>query len=114
MSLPTPVPDVDPTEAARLADSGQVLLLDVREQDEWDSGHASPATHVPLGDLDPSAVPQDRPVIAVCRSGNRSGRAAQALSAAGVDVRNLAGGMTAWAAAGLPVVRADGTPGEIA
>ena len=112
--MSTPVSDVDPAKAARLADTGQVLLLDVREHGEWDSGHAPQATHAPLGDLDPAAVPQDRPVIAVCRSGNRSGHAAQALSAAGVDVRNLAGGMTAWAAQGLPVVRADGAPGEIA
>jgi rhodanese-related sulfurtransferase len=109
-----PLADVDPAEAARLADAGQVLLLDVREHSEWDSGHAPLARHVPLGDLDPAAVPQDLPVVAVCRSGNRSGQAAQALSAAGIDVRNLAGGMQAWAAAGLPVVRADGAPGEIA
>lgn len=114
MNQPTPVVDVDPAEAARLADAGQVLLLDVREHGEWDTGHAPQASHVPLGELDPSAVPQDRPVVAVCRSGNRSGQAAQALSAAGVDVRNLAGGMTAWAGAGLPVIRADGTPGDIA
>lgn len=114
MSSPTPVAEMNPLEAARLADAGQVLLLDVREPGEWDSGHAPLATHVPLGGLDPAAVPQDLPVVAVCRSGNRSGQAAQALSAAGVDVRNLAGGMNAWAAAGLPVVRADGTPGEIA
>ncbi len=113
MTTPAPVVDVGPAEAAHLADSGQALLLDVREDVEWSSGHAPQATHIALGDLDPSAVPQDRPVVAVCRSGNRSGQAAQALSAAGLDVRNLAGGMTAWAAAGLPVVRADGTPGEI-
>jgi rhodanese-related sulfurtransferase len=114
VTQPIPVAEIDPVEAARLADAGQVLLLDVREQGEWDSGHAPNATHVPLGDLDPSAVPQDRPVIAVCRSGNRSGHAAQALSVAGVEIRNLAGGMTAWAAAGLPVIRANGTPGVVA
>ena len=114
MSSPTPVTEIDPAEAARLADAGQVLLLDVREPGEWDSGHAPLATHVPLGDLDPAAVPQGLPVVAICRSGNRSGHAAQALAAAGIDVRNMAGGMNAWAAAGLPVVRADGAPGEIA
>ena len=113
MTKTGPVVDIGPAEAVHLADAGQVLLLDVREDGEWDSGHAPQAVHLPLGGLDPTTVPQDRPVIAVCRSGNRSGQAAQALSAAGVDVRNLAGGMTAWAAAGLPVVRPDGTPGEI-
>ncbi len=114
MTKPAPVVEVGTAEAAHLADAGQVLLLDVREDGEWDSGHAPQAVHLPLGDLDPTTVPQDRPVIAVCRSGNRSGQAAQALSAAGLDVRNLAGGMTAWAEAGLPVVRDDGSPGAVA
>jgi len=108
-----PVREIDAVAAARLADSGEVLLLDVREDDEWDSGHAPQATHVALGLLDPGAVPDDRPVVAVCRSGHRSGHAAQALAAAGRDVRNLAGGMKAWAAVGLPVVRPDGRPGAV-
>lgn len=113
MTQPVRIPDVDANEAARLADAGEVLLLDVREDDEWASGHAPRATHTALGELDSSAVPRDRPIVAVCRSGNRSGQAAQVLSAAGIDVRNLDGGMKAWAAAGLPVVREDGTRGEI-
>ncbi len=105
--------DIDPAEAARLAQTGQALLLDVREDDEWDSGHAPEASHTTLGALDPRAVPRDRQIVAVCRSGNRSGKAAQLLAAAGLDVRNMAGGMKAWSETGLPVVRADGTPGEI-
>jgi len=96
-----------------LSDRGQVLLLDVREDDEWNSGHAPDAVHRPLGLLSPTSVPDDRPVIAVCRSGQRSGRATQALAAAGYDVRNLDGGMHAWAAAGLPVVRTDGGSGSV-
>lgn len=108
-----PVADVAPAEAARLAEAGQALLLDVREPDEWERGHAPRAVHLPLGELDPATVPSDRPVIAVCRSGNRSGKAAAALAEAGLDVRNLTGGMTAWAAQGLPVVRPDGSRGEI-
>jgi rhodanese-related sulfurtransferase len=108
-----PVPDVSVREAADAAASDSVLLLDVREDDEWQAGHAPVAAHMPLSRLDVSAVPTDRPVIAVCRSGNRSGKAAVALAHAGVDVVNMAGGMSAWAAAGLPVVDADGRPGEI-
>jgi rhodanese-related sulfurtransferase len=108
-----PVPDVSVQEAADAAASDSVLLLDVREDDEWQAGHAPVAAHMPLSRLDVSGVPTDRPVIAVCRSGNRSGKAAAALARAGVDVVNLAGGMTAWAAAGLPVIDADGRPGEI-
>ncbi len=108
------VPQIDAGRAAALVDAGQVLLLDVREDEEWQAGRAPAAYHTALGRLDPSAIPHDRPVIAVCRSGNRSGTAAQLLAAAGHDAHNLAGGMKAWEAAGLPVVRADGTPGEVA
>ena len=114
MNQPLQIPEVDPAEAARLADTGDVLLLDVREDNEWDSGHTPRASHVPLGSLDPVAVPRDRPVVAVCRSGGRAGKAAQALAQAGPDVRNIAGGMQAWAKAGLPVQAADGTPGTVA
>ena len=105
--------DVDVIEAHRLAQEG-ALLLDVREPGEWAAGHAPQAVHMPLGDLDPAAVPTDRLVVAVCRSGGRSGQATMVLRNAGVEVRNLAGGMTAWSAAGLPVVRDDGQPGTVA
>ena len=109
-----PAPDVSVHEAADAAASDSVLLLDVREDDEWAAGHAQGAVHMPLSSLDPAAVPTDLPIVAVCRSGNRSGKAAATLAQAGIDVVNMAGGMTAWAAAGLPVIAADGSPGEIA
>lgn len=108
-----PGPDVSAQQAADAAATGQVLLVDVREDEEWTAGHAPDALHVPLGALAAAALPTDRPVVAVCRSGNRSGVAAAQLAQAGVDVANMAGGMQAWAAAGLPVVGADGRPGEI-
>jgi rhodanese-related sulfurtransferase len=107
------IPEVDPTRAAHLAAEG-ALLLDVREPEEWVSGHAAGAVHMPLGDLRPDDVPRDRIVVAVCRSGGRSGKAAAVLACAGVDVRNMAGGMNAWAAADLPVTRDDGQPGTVA
>ena len=113
MNEPAQVPEIDATEAARLAETGEVLLLDVREDDEWAHGHAPQATHTVLGVLDPAAIGRDRPVVAVCRSGKRSSAAAQALASAGHDVRNLTGGMQAWAGAGLPVVAADGSAGTI-
>lgn len=101
-------------DAARRAADGSVLLLDVREPDEWAGGRSAEATHVPLGDLDPDAVPRDRPVLVVCRSGRRSGLAAEELAAAGHDVRNVTGGMLAWAAAGLPLVGDGPGPAAIA
>lgn len=113
MTAPETVPQVDPAEAAQLL-AGGALLLDVREPEEWAAGHAPAAVHVPLGELDPSAVPGDRIVVAVCRSGRRSDQAAARLAAAGVDARNLAGGMQAWAAAGRPVRRDDGQAGTVA
>lgn len=117
MTEPSPsnrLPDLDPGHAAELLERGEAVLLDVREPQEWAAGHAPQAEHLPLGLLTPEAVPQDRPVIAICRSGNRSGKAADTLAAAGVRVHNLAGGMKAWTETGLPVVTDDGKPGTVA
>ncbi len=107
------VPEIDAAEAHTLVERGGALLLDVREDDEWGAGHAPRATHTVLSQLDPAAVSTALPVVAICRSGKRSGLAAQALAAAGHDVHNLTGGMQAWSAAGLPVVRDDGTAGQV-
>jgi len=106
-------PDISVTEAHRAAAAGEVLLVDVREQHEWDAGHAPDAVHVPLGELRQDSLPTDRPVVAVCRVGGRSGAAAEALAGAGYDVRNTTGGMLAWAAAGLPVAITGGSPGVV-
>jgi rhodanese-related sulfurtransferase len=105
--------EVTAEQANQLVEEEGALLLDVREDDEWEAGHAQGAVHVPLGSLDPRAFEADVTVVAVCRSGNRSGKAAEVLARSGIDVVNMAGGMTAWAAAGLPVVAADGSAGEI-
>ena len=107
------VPEISAVEAHRLGRTGAALLLDVREDDEWAAGHAPAAVHAPLSRLDPAAVPAELPVVAVCRVGSRSAMVAQALAARGVQVVNLSGGMLAWSAAGLPVVRDEGQPGEV-
>jgi rhodanese-related sulfurtransferase len=104
---------VDVRTAHDLHERGAVVLLDVREPEEWAAGHAPGALHVPLGELDADRIGRGE-VVAVCRSGNRSGRAAVALERAGVPVRNMTGGMQAWAEAGLPVVTADGGAGTVA
>lgn len=111
--MTTPVPETNVRTAAAQADDDAVLLLDVREADEWAAGHAPLAVHAPLSSLELKDIPQDRPVVAVCRSGNRSGQLTALLAPRGVDIVNLAGGMNAWAAAGLPVVRDDGSPGTV-
>ena len=108
------LPDLDAGQAAALLDRREAVLLDVREPAEWIAGHAPQAVHLPLAQVTAQAAPQGATVIAVCRSGQRSGRAADLLAAAGVAVHNLAGGMGGWARAGLPVVTDDGGPGEVA
>jgi rhodanese-related sulfurtransferase len=108
-----PTTDVTPAQAFSLQKAGEVTLLDVREPDEWAEGHAAGAVHIPLGDLDPATVDGSRPIVAVCGSGNRSGKATDLLRKAGIDVRNMAGGMQSWRAAGLPMVTDSGTPSKL-
>jgi rhodanese-related sulfurtransferase len=92
------------------------FLLDVRELDEWQAGHVAEAVHIPMGELNArvAEIPRDQPIIAICRSGNRSGVVTNALNRAGFTAHNLEGGMFAWAAEGLPVVTDDGGPGRVA
>ena len=81
-------------------------LVDVRQPGEWRSGHAGVAVHIPLGEINQrmSEIPEDRPVVVICASGNRSAMAATALAKAGfATVYNFSGGMGAWRSAGLPV-----------
>lgn len=109
------VEQVSPDEAKRLLEEG-AFLLDVREDDEWAAGHSPAATHVPLGtvpDQHAGVVPKDSKVVAVCRAGGRSQKAAMFLKEQGYDVVNLVGGMQAWAASGSDVVAADGSAGTV-
>lgn len=108
-------PKINVHEAARLADDGAVLL-DVRDPHEWQAGHAPNARHLPLAELSRrlDEIPANKPILTICRSGHRSGRAAAILADAGRDVSNVAGGMSAWSRAGLPVVAKGGAPGRIA
>lgn len=77
------------------------VVLDVREDDEWQAGHAPGAVHIPMGDV-PSRLgelPEEEPLPVICRSGGRSLRTVQWLVQQGFDVVNVEGGMRAWAAA---------------
>jgi rhodanese-related sulfurtransferase len=103
-------PQLTPVEViAALRDEGG-LVVDVREADEWKAGHMEGSEWIPLGELGARAgeLPRDRPLLIVCRSGSRSGYAADALAAAGYDARNLAGGLVRWAGDGLPLEPAGG------
>ena len=87
-------------------------LLDVREHEEWDAGHAPGAVHIPLGELGARyfELVQGQPVYVICRSGIRSDHAAQALAGAGWDASNVSDGMVGWQAAGLPMTSESGQP----
>ena len=81
-------------------------ILDVREDFEVAEGMIPGALHIPMGQLQARLAELDPavPVIAVCRSGNRSARVAEALNGAGFTADTMAGGMTAWTREGLPTI----------
>ena len=96
--------EVSVSEALALRESG-AFILDVRQPEEWDAVHIPDATLIPLGELASrvSEVPQDRQVVVVCRSGNRSAEGRDILLGAGFpSVSSMAGGMNDWAASGYP------------
>ncbi|WP_454809263.1 rhodanese-like domain-containing protein [Paenarthrobacter nitroguajacolicus] len=91
-------------EAKDLLASGAVLI-DVRSAQEWRSGRAPQAKHIPLDRLQTSAagVNKNKPVIAICASGVRSASAARLLASQGYQTYSLRGGMSAWRTAGEPI-----------
>lgn len=101
---------VTPQEALEMVKAGLAYGIDVREIDEWNSGHFELFTLTPLSELDGAALPSDKPIIFICRSGNRSGKACNAIEPTGLKVMNMAGGMLAWQDAGLPMSAANGAP----
>ncbi len=84
------------------------LLVDVREQNEFDEVHAEGAQLIPLSEFETryAELPKDRELVMICRSGARSARAGEFLKAQGYgEVVNLAGGTMAWVQDGLPSVQ---------
>ncbi|MGH3933236.1 MAG: rhodanese-like domain-containing protein [Pseudonocardiaceae bacterium] len=112
MTSPDPA-SVSLDEARALLRANAAILVDVREQHEWDAGHAAEAVHMPLRELDAAALPPGTEIIVTCRSGGRGTRATAALIDAGLPARNLTGGMRRWQSAGHPLESADGTPGSV-
>jgi rhodanese-related sulfurtransferase len=106
---------LDAVESKRRVDGG-ALLLDVRNPDEWQAGHAEGAAWIPMGELADrqEELPTDREIVVICKTGSRSAQVAQALVAAGYEAANVAGGSEAWQAAGFPIVTDDGQPGTVA
>ncbi len=99
-------PNVKAAQAVELV-AGGATLVDVRESNEWRTGHAPGAVHIPLGQIAQSArrLQKARPVVVVCASGMRSRTAAQQLRNLGYQATSVSGGMAAWRRAGGEVTR---------
>jgi rhodanese-related sulfurtransferase len=100
---------VGPMDAVRLMNQG-ALMLDVRTQAEFDSGHIRDARHLPQEQVAGSAETlkkyKEKVIVACCESGMRSGAAARVLRTQGfTKVVNLRGGLQAWRAENLPLVK---------
>lgn len=89
-------------EQLKQARAEGAVVIDVREPDEYAEGHVVGAQSLPLSQLPARTqeVPKDQTVYLVCQGGGRSSKAAELLSAAGHDVRSVAGGTTAWIESG--------------
>jgi rhodanese-related sulfurtransferase len=105
-------PDIEISvqDAKAALDSGDAVLVDVREPHEWDAGRVPGARHVQLEHLASQAgtIPRDKLVIFQCRLGVRSAMATQAFRVEGYDALSMAGGIQAWHDAGLPMEPEDG------
>jgi rhodanese-related sulfurtransferase len=104
------VAQLGPVQATQMLNHEDAVFLDVRNDTEFATGHLANARHIPLEVLKDRVSElqklRARPIIAYCRNGQRSNRAAAMLKAQGFEnVHNLAGGINAWESAGLPVRR---------
>ncbi|MCX7627439.1 MAG: rhodanese-like domain-containing protein [Methylophilaceae bacterium] len=102
--------EVTPTEAVMLINHAQALVLDVREAAEFAAGHIADAHHIPLSQLK-ARLPElqkwkDKPIVINCQAGRRSAQACAVLRKHGFSqAHSLAGGIAAWQAAKLPLVK---------
>lgn len=103
------ITEVSPMEALTQAEGGNALLIDVRETDDWEAGHAAGAQHLSRGiielEIEDQVANLDQPIICYCGGGSRSALVAESLQKMGyTKVRSMAGGFGAWKAAGFPTV----------
>lgn len=117
---PHNVPTVDVATVPADPTDRDIVLLDVREPQEWSAGHIDGALHIPMNQLpqqmnyDPGPLTPDASIVVVCKVGGRSAQVTAWLRQQGYDARNLDGGMLAWAAARRPMVSEDGGPARVA
>jgi rhodanese-related sulfurtransferase len=99
--------EISPQDAAAKLNSGEAVIVDVRDRDEWDEGHIPRANHMSRGtielDIEEKVPDPNAMIICHCGGGGRSALAAESLQKMGYkNVRSMAGGFKAWKAAGLP------------
>ncbi|HEB58036.1 MAG TPA: rhodanese-like domain-containing protein [Gammaproteobacteria bacterium] len=99
---------ISPLDATQLINREDALVLDVREDNEYQGGHIVNSVHIPLSLIDKRMGELEkyrgRPIIVGCRSGSRSGHVCSLLSKQGFEnVYNLGGGVMAWESASLPL-----------
>ena len=104
------ITEISATEAAAKSKSGEAVIIDVREKDEWDQEHIPDATHISRGtielDIGEKVPDLDAMIICHCGGGGRSALAAENLQKMGYkNVRSMAGGLRAWRAASLPTTK---------
>jgi rhodanese-related sulfurtransferase len=101
------ITEISPQDAAARLNSGDAVVVDVRDKDEWDEAHIPGATHMSRGTIEleiEEKVPDlNAVIICHCGGGGRSALAAETLQKMGYkNVRSMAGGLKAWKTAGLP------------
>ena len=104
------ITEISPQDAAAKSKSGQAVIVDVREKDEWDEQHIPDAIHMSRGtielDIEEKVPDPNAMVICHCGGGGRSALAAENLQKMGYkNVRSMAGGFKAYKAAGLPTTK---------
>ncbi|MDD5474678.1 MAG: rhodanese-like domain-containing protein [Candidatus Methanoperedens sp.] len=100
--------DITVQQAKEMIDRGEVFILDVRAQEEYDSGHIKGSTLIPVLDLGKrlKEIPRDKKILVYCRSGHRSLQASEILVNNGfAQVYNMKGGIVEWTNAGYEVVK---------
>jgi rhodanese-related sulfurtransferase len=104
------ITEISPQDAAQKLKSGDAVIVDVREKDEWDEEHIPAAIHMSRGtielDIEEKVPDTNALIICHCGGGGRSALATESLQKMGYEnVRSMAGGFKAWKVAGLPVTK---------
>ncbi|HEY4257069.1 MAG TPA: rhodanese-like domain-containing protein [Candidatus Udaeobacter sp.] len=104
------ITEISPQDAAARLKSGEAMIVDVRDKDDWDEGHIPSALHMSRGtielDIEEKVPDPNAMIICHCGGGGRGALATESLQKMGYkNVRNMAGGFKAWKATGLPTTK---------